>query len=52
MQNPIISIFDAFLNKLIEREMTEEEYAELLANGWTETPADPEPEAEVAPDTP
>jgi hypothetical protein len=36
MQTPIISFFNAFTNELVERQMTDEEYAELLASGWTE----------------
>ena len=33
---PMIDIHDAFTGETISREMTDEEYAELLASGWTE----------------
>ena len=35
MNNPFITIHDALTQITIEREMTDEEYAELLASGWT-----------------
>lgn len=37
--NPNITIHDAETGETITREMTDEEYAELLATGWTEEPA-------------
>ena len=43
MTNPNIQIDD------LVREMTEEEYAELLASGWTEAPAVVEPVVEETP---
>jgi hypothetical protein len=36
MSNPRIAGFDCYTNEAIDREMTDEEYAELLASGWTE----------------
>lgn len=38
MDKPRITGFDCYTNEIIDREMTEEEYAELLATGWTEEP--------------
>ena len=35
---PTITIHDAETGETIEREMTDEEYADLIASGWTETP--------------
>lgn len=40
---PNITIHDALTNETVVREMTDEEYAELLASGWT---PDPEPDDE------
>ncbi len=39
MMNPTTTIVDALTGETVEREMTDEEYAELLASGWTEEPA-------------
>ena len=36
MNKPRIMGFDCYTNEAIDREMTDEEYAELLASGWTE----------------
>jgi hypothetical protein len=38
--NPLIKIIDGITGEEEERPMTDEEYAELLASGWTpdETP--------------
>jgi hypothetical protein len=33
--NPLIKIIDGLTNEEEERPMTDEEYAELLASGWT-----------------
>lgn len=41
MTKPNIQIHDALTGETITREMTDEEYAELLASGWT---LEPEPE--------
>lgn len=41
---PNITIHDALTNETVVREMTDEEYAELLASGWT-----PDPEADDKP---
>ena len=35
MERPRINGFDCFKNEIIDREMTDEEYAQLLADGWT-----------------
>ena len=37
MTYPNITFHDAATGETIEREMTDEEYAELIASGWTET---------------
>lgn len=37
--NPNITIHNAETGETVEREMTDDEYAELLASGWTEEPA-------------
>lgn len=37
--NPDITIHDTETGETITREMTDDEYAELLATGWTEEPA-------------
>ena len=37
MKKPTITIYDGNTHETIEREMTDEEYAELIASGWTET---------------
>lgn len=39
--NPTIEIVDAQTGETVTREMTDEEYAALLATGWT---PDPEPD--------
>lgn len=36
---PTITIVDAQTETVEVRELTDEEYAELLATGWTEEPA-------------
>lgn len=36
---PNVEIHDAITGETIVREMTDDEYAELLASGWTEEPA-------------
>jgi hypothetical protein len=42
MMNPNIDIHNAETGETISREMTDEEYAELLASGWTlEAPEEP-----------
>lgn len=42
MTNPDITLHDAVTGETIVRPMTDEEYAELLASGWTpEAPPDP-----------
>jgi len=38
---PNITNHDGLTGETIEREMTEEEYAELLASGWTEESVPP-----------
>jgi hypothetical protein len=40
--NPLIKIIDGLTGKEEEREMTDEEYADFLAGGWTpsEEPTD------------
>jgi hypothetical protein len=35
MMNPTITIHDAETGETVIREMTDEEYAQLLATGWT-----------------
>ena len=40
MMNPKIGICDATTGEYIEREMTDDEYADLIASGWTEEPQD------------
>jgi hypothetical protein len=43
MNKPRIMGFDCYTNEAIDREMTDEEYAELLASGWTaEAPTEEE----------
>jgi hypothetical protein len=37
MMKPEITIHDAITGETEVREMTDEEYAELLASGWTES---------------
>jgi len=45
MQNPTGTFHDAITGETIEREMTEQEYADLIASGWTETaPEEANPE--------
>ena len=41
---PQITIHDAIIGETEVREMTDEEYAELLANGWTESTEETQPE--------
>ena len=43
--NPLIKIIDGFTGEEETREMTDEEYANLLASGWSETNPDDEAEA-------
>ena len=38
--NPNITIHDAGTGETVTREMTDEEYVELLATGWTPEPKD------------
>lgn len=38
MTYPRITGFDCYTKEITDREMTEEEYADLLASGWTEVP--------------
>jgi len=40
MTKPNITINDHETGETIEREMTDDEYAELIASGWTEEPQD------------
>ena len=40
MMNPKITIHNYETGETIEREMTDDEYAELIASGWTEEPQD------------
>ncbi len=37
---PNITIHDAETGETIEREMTDDEYADLVSSGWTEEPQD------------
>ena len=37
--NPNITIHDTETGETVEREMTDDEYADLIATGWTEEPA-------------
>lgn len=37
---PTITIHDTETGETVEREMTDDEYAELLASGWTPEPVD------------
>jgi hypothetical protein len=49
MTNPNRYIFDGLTGQSVEQEMTEEEYADLIASGWTpgdEANPDPEPTPE------
>lgn len=46
MTKPNITIHDGATGETVEREMTEEEYAALVASGWTLEPT-PEPEEET-----
>lgn len=41
--NPDITIHDAVTGETVTREMTDEEYAELLATGWTAEPVEGQP---------
>lgn len=43
MARPRVQGFDCYTNEAIDREMTDEEYAQLLESGWT-------PESEQADD--
>jgi hypothetical protein len=47
---PNIGECNAETGEYIEREMTDEEYADLIQSGWT--PAAPEPEPETEDGTP
>jgi hypothetical protein len=40
---PRITGFDCYTNEVIDREMTEQEYAELIASGWTMEATDETP---------
>ena len=40
---PNIDIHDGITGETISREMTDEEYAELLESGWTEEPTNEAP---------
>jgi hypothetical protein len=40
MTRPNTTTHDAITGETIEREMTEQEYADLIASGWTETLAE------------
>jgi hypothetical protein len=40
MQKPTGTFHDAITGETIDREITEQEYADLIASGWTETPAE------------
>ena len=40
MMNPNTTIVDAVTGETVEREMTDEEYAELLATGYTPEPVE------------
>jgi hypothetical protein len=44
MTKPQIQLHDAFTGNDEVREMTDEEYAELLASGWTESTEETQPE--------
>jgi hypothetical protein len=46
MMKPTLTIHDVETGEAITREMTDEEYAELLASGWTPATSEPEPETE------
>ena len=35
MQMPNITIYDAIDHEIVTREMTQQEYADLIASGWT-----------------
>lgn len=43
MMNPNITIHDAETGETVEREMTDDEYTELLATGWTPEPVENNP---------
>lgn len=46
MTKPNITIHDAATGETVEREMTDEEYADLIASGWTdEVPASDDADA-------
>jgi len=42
--NPLIKIIDGLTGEEEVREMTDQEYADLLASGWSETNPDEVPE--------
>lgn len=43
MAHPKITIHDAATGETVEREMTDEEYAYLIASGWTLEPQEETP---------
>lgn len=43
MANPIATFHDAATGETVEREMTDEEYADLIASGWTLEPQEETP---------
>jgi hypothetical protein len=43
--NPLVTIVDGITGSQETRELTDEEYAEFLASGWSET--DPDDEAQA-----
>jgi hypothetical protein len=44
MMKPKVDIYECSTGEVISREMTDEEYAELLASGWTPEAVKPDPE--------
>lgn len=53
MANPLATFHDAATGETVEREMTDEEYADLIASGWTPgDEANPEPEPTPEEETP
>lgn len=43
MTKPNITIHDGATGETVEREMTDEEYADLIASGWTLDPQEETP---------
>ena len=43
MTKPNITIHDGATSETVEREMTDEEYADLIASGWTLDPQEETP---------